>query len=120
MRMSKKIDFQLGNFRKSFVAGNLSDIPEVQALVNRFKYPGENRGNVVMVRLSDDAVKKIDLLVDATLFGSRSEATAFLVGAGIENQKELLDKLNVHTEEIQKLKEQLRNIAVDALKQPKP
>jgi len=53
------------------------------------------------------------------LFSSRSEATAFLVGAGIENQKELLDKLNVHTEEIQKLKEQLRNIAVDALKQPK-
>jgi Arc/MetJ-type ribon-helix-helix transcriptional regulator len=114
--MSKKIEFQLGNFKKSFVAGNLSDIPEVQALVNRFKHPGENRGNVVMVRLSDEAVKSIDLLVDATLFSSRSEAAAFLVGAGIENQKDLLQRLNVHTEEIRKLKDQLRNIAVDALK----
>ena len=114
--MSKKIEFQLGKFRKTFVAGNLSDIPEVQALVNRFKYPGENRGNVVMVRLSDQAVASIDLLVEATLFGSRTEATAFLIGAGLDSQRELIDKLNVHTEEIKKLKDQLKKIAVDALK----
>jgi Arc/MetJ-type ribon-helix-helix transcriptional regulator len=117
--MSKKIDFQLGNFRKSFVAGNLSDIPEVQALVNRFRHPGENRGNVVMVRLGDDALQRIDLLVNATLFNSRSEAAAFLIGAGIENQKELLERLSAHTEEIQKIKEQMRKIAVDALKPDK-
>jgi Arc/MetJ-type ribon-helix-helix transcriptional regulator len=117
--VSKKIEFQLGGFKRSFVAGNLSDIPEVQALVNRFRHPGENRSNVVMVRLSDDAVKHIDLLVAASLFNSRSEAAAFLIGAGIENQKDLLEKLNVHTEEINKLKEQLRNIAVDALKPAK-
>ena len=116
--MSKKVEFQLGNFRKSFLVGNLSDIPEVQALVNRFKN-GENRGNVVMVRLSDEAVHNVDLLVAATLFSSRSEAVAFLVGAGIDSQKDLLEKLNAHTEEIQKLKDKLRNIAVDALKPDK-
>ena len=114
--MSKKIDFQLGNFRKSFIAGNLSDIPEFQALADRFRHPGANRSNVVMVRLTDEAVKSIDLLVDATLFSSRSEGAAFLIGAGIENQKDLLQKLSVHTEEIRRLKDQLRNIAVDALK----
>jgi Arc/MetJ-type ribon-helix-helix transcriptional regulator len=117
--MSKKIEFQVGGFKRSFIAGNLSDIPELQALVNRFRHPGENRSNVVMVRLSDDAVKRVDLLVAASLFNSRSEAAAFLIGAGIENQKDLLEKLNAHTEEINKLKEQLRNIAVDALKPDK-
>jgi hypothetical protein len=117
--MSKKIEFQLGGFRKSFVTGNLSDIPEVQALVNRFKHPGENRNNVVMVRLTDEALKQIDLLLAATLFSSRSEAAAFLIGAGIEHQRDLLEKLNVHTEEIKKLKDQLRTIAVDALKPDK-
>lgn len=117
--MSKKIEFQLGGFKKTFVAGNLSDIPEVQALVNRFKHPGENRTNVVMVRLGDDALKQIDLLVAATLFSSRSEAAAFLIGAGAENQKDLLERLNAHTEEIKRLKDQLRNIAVDALKPDK-
>jgi Arc/MetJ-type ribon-helix-helix transcriptional regulator len=72
-----------------------------------------------MVRLSDDALAKVDQLVEATLFNSRSESTAYLVGAGIENQKELFDRLGTHTEEIRKLKEQLRKVAFDALKPKK-
>jgi Arc/MetJ-type ribon-helix-helix transcriptional regulator len=71
-----------------------------------------------MVRLSDDALAKVDQLVEATLFGSRSEAAAYLVGAGIESQKELFDRLGTRTEEIRKLKEQLRKIAFETL-QPK-
>jgi hypothetical protein len=56
--------------------------------------------------------------VEATLFSSRSEATAYLVGAGIESQQELFDRLGTHTKEIRKLKEQLRKVALEAL-QPK-
>jgi Arc/MetJ-type ribon-helix-helix transcriptional regulator len=98
--------------------GHLSDVPDLQNLLDRFATKGEGRGNVVMVRLSDDALAKVDQLVEATLFSSRSEATAYLVGAGIESQKELFDRLGTHTEEIRKLKEQLRKIAFEAL-QPK-
>jgi Arc/MetJ-type ribon-helix-helix transcriptional regulator len=95
--------------------GNLSDVPDLQNLLDRFGGKGEGRGNVVMVRLSDDALAKVDQLVEATLFGSRSEAAAYLVGAGIESQKELFDRLSTHTKEIRKLKEQLRKVALDTL-----
>jgi Arc/MetJ-type ribon-helix-helix transcriptional regulator len=98
--------------------GHLSDVPDLQNLLDRFATKGEGRGNVVMVRLSDDALAKVDQLVEATLFSSRSEATAYLVGAGIESQKELFDRLGTHTQEIRKLKEQLRKIAFETL-QPK-
>lgn len=108
--MSKKI---LGAY-----IGNLSDVPDLQNLLDRFASKGEARGNVVMVRLSDDALAKVDQLVEATLFSSRSEATAYLIGAGIESQKELFERLGTHTEEIRKLKEQLRKIAFETL-QPK-
>ena len=108
--MSKKI---LGAY-----IGNLSDVPDLQNLLDRFGRKGEGRGNVVMVRLSDDALANVDQLVEATLFNSRSEATAYLVGAGIESHKELFDRLSTHTKEIRKLKEQLRKVAFEAL-QPK-
>jgi hypothetical protein len=99
--------------------GNLSDVPDLQHLLDRFGNKGEGRGNVVMVRLNDDALAKVDQLVEATLFSSRSETAAYLVGAGIESQKELFDRLSTHTDEIRKLKEQVRKIAFEAL-QPKP
>jgi len=50
------------------------------------------------------------------LFSSRSECAAFLIGAGISSQKELFERLGAHTDEIRKLKEQLRQVALDALK----
>ena len=108
--MSKKI---LGAY-----VSNLSDVPELQNLLSRFVTKSGGRGNVVMVRLSDDALARVDELVDATIFSSRSEATAFLIGAGIESQKELFDRLRAHTGEIRRLKEQMRKLALDAL-QPK-
>ena len=73
---------------------------------------------MVMVRISDEALSKVDQLVEANLFSSRSECAAFLIGAGIDSQKELFDRLSAHTDEIRKLKEQLRKIAFEAL-QPK-
>jgi Arc/MetJ-type ribon-helix-helix transcriptional regulator len=99
--------------------GNLSDVPDLEHIAERMlngrRFKGEGRGNVVMARLSDEALGRIDQLVEATVFQSRSEAMAFLVGAGIQGQKELFDRLSTHTDEIRKLKEQLRKVALDAL-----
>lgn len=94
---------------------DLSEVPPFQSLAERILKKTEGRGNVVMARLSDEALARIDQLVEATIFSSRSEAAAFLVGVGIESQKELFDRLSAHTEEIRKLKEQLRKVAMDAL-----
>ncbi len=58
---------------------------ELKDLLGRFSR-GDGRGSVVMVRISDDALARIDQLVEATLLGSRSECAAFLIGAGIASQ----------------------------------
>jgi Arc/MetJ-type ribon-helix-helix transcriptional regulator len=115
--MSKKI---LGAY-----IGNLSDVPDLENLAARVlngrRFKGaEGRGNVVMARLSDDALARIDQLVEATVFQSRSEAMAFLVGAGIQSQKDLFERLSSHTDEIRKLKDQLRKVALDALRPDAP
>ena len=106
--MAKKI---LGAY-----VGNLSDVPELQNLLGRFVDKASSRGNVVMARLTDEALARIDQLVEATIFSSRSEAAAFLIGVGIESQKELFDRLRAHTDQIRELKEQLRKLALDALR----
>jgi len=77
---------------------------------------GEGRGNVVMVRMSDDALSRIDQLVEADIFSSRSECAAFLIGAGIDSRKELFDRLSAHSQEIRRLKEQIHQVALDALR----
>lgn len=96
--------------------GDLSDVPDLRHLAERILNKAEGRGNVVMARLSDDALARLNQLVEATVFNSRSEAAAFLIAAGIESQRELFDRLSAHTDEIRKLKEQLRQVALDALK----
>ena len=103
--------------KKRFVIGvGRLDIPELHNALDRLG--GEGRSNVVMVRLTDDALARIDQLVEASLASSRSEAASVLIGAGIESQKDLFDRLSTHTDEIRKLKEQLRKVALDALKSP--
>jgi len=92
----------------------------LKELLQEFTAHGRGRGNVVMARLSDEALARIDQLVEATLFSSRSECAAFLIGAGIESQRELFARLSVQTEEIRKLKEQLRQTALEALQPKRP
>jgi hypothetical protein len=102
---------------KKFVIGvGRLDTEELHNALDRLGARGEGRSNVVMVRLTDDALARVDQLVEATLVNSRSEAAAVLIGAGIESQKELFERLSSHTDEIRKLKEQLRKVALDALR----
>jgi Arc/MetJ-type ribon-helix-helix transcriptional regulator len=68
-----------------------------------------------MVRLGDDNVMRLDDLVESGLFGSRSEAAAFLIGAGIQGQRELFERIATKTSEIKKLRTALRETALAAL-----
>jgi Arc/MetJ-type ribon-helix-helix transcriptional regulator len=102
---------------KAYVAAlPLSSLPELQELLSRFCGGEAPRGNVVMVRLGDSAVTALDQLVEAALFGSRSEAAAFLLGAGIEAQRELFARVGKHSAEIKRIRQSLKRDALAALR----
>lgn len=95
----------------------LSALPELQEFLEPFMGGGESRGNVVMMRLGDESVQRLDELVEGGLFRSRSEAAAFLVGTGIQAQKNLFQKIARHGKEIKRVRQELRRTALEALKE---
>jgi len=66
------------------------------------------RGNVVMTRLNDDDLKKIDSLVEVEIFKSRSEAAAFFIKEGIQARTDLVEKVMPTVEKIRELRKQAR------------
>ncbi len=68
----------------------------------------EDRGNVVMVRVNDEALRHLDMLVEAEITKSRSESAAFLINAGIEHNHDLFQKIGEITAQIAALRSQLR------------
>src|SRR5215468_6884762 len=98
----------------------LSEVPELQGLLSRFSGLDGERSNVVMMRLADSAMARLDQLVEAGLFGSRSEAAAFLVGAGIDAQTELFTRIRKHSSEMKRIRQSLRQVAIEALRSGAP
>lgn len=68
----------------------------------------QDRANVVMVRVNDDALKHLDMLVEADITKSRSESAAFLITEGVRANQELFDKISSVTDQIVALRAQLR------------
>jgi light-regulated signal transduction histidine kinase (bacteriophytochrome) len=69
----------------------------------------QGRGNVVMVRVNDEALSHLDMLVEAEITKSRSESAAFLINEGISANEVLFDRIRNITEQIAELREQLRH-----------
>jgi len=67
-----------------------------------------DRSNVVMTRLNNDDLKKIDALVEVETFKSRSEAAAFFIKEGVQARKDLFEKVMPTVNKIKELKEQAR------------
>ena len=65
------------------------------------------RGNSVMVRVNDEALAKLDMLVAAGICKSRSESAAFLLQRGIEGSAQLFDRIESVTSKITQLREEL-------------
>jgi Arc/MetJ-type ribon-helix-helix transcriptional regulator len=99
-------------------------LPELREILAPLMGAEGRRGTVVMMRLADEPLARIDRLVEGGLFGSRSEAAAFLVGAGIESQSDLFQGIERHAAELQRLRQSLRDAALDSLRRrvaaPKP
>ena len=66
------------------------------------------RGNVVMVRVNDEALEHLDMLVEAEVTKSRSESAAFLIAEGIKANADLFGRIGSITSKIAELREQLR------------
>ncbi|MEW6729892.1 MAG: hypothetical protein AB1489_01020 [Acidobacteriota bacterium] len=68
------------------------------------------REHVVMVRVNDESLTKLDHLVEAGIFKSRSESAAFLISEGIKGQSALFERISNKIEEINRLRSELKNI----------
>ena len=70
----------------------------------------QGRGNVVMVRVNDEALRHLDMLVETEVTKSRSESAAFLINEGIKANKALYDRIREITDQIMDLRNQLREV----------
>ena len=68
----------------------------------------QDRANVVMVRVNDDSLAYLDMLVDADVTKSRSESAAFLINEGIKTNEALFNRIREITDQIAALRSQLR------------
>jgi hypothetical protein len=68
----------------------------------------QGRGNVVMVRVNDDTLEHLDMLVEAELVKSRSEAAALLISEGMKANQSLFGKIREITDQISQLRTHLR------------
>ena len=78
------------------------------------------RDNVVMVRVDEGDLSRIDELVDSGQFNSRSEATAFLIGEGIKSKQQMFDRMAEKISQIQALRTELEVMIAEDTKPSEP
>jgi len=76
-----------------------------------------SRNTVLTIRVNDECNKKLNMLVEAGLFRSRSESAAFLIEEGLKSQDPLFNKISGKFEKIDKLKTELKDLVHDELAQ---
>ena len=75
-----------------------------------------DRTNVVMIRVNDETLRYLDMLVEADICKSRSESAAFLIAEGVKANAALYERISEVTEQIAELRRQLREIVSDEVK----
>ncbi len=63
-----------------------------------------SRSNVVASRIGDEELGVVDMLTEAGLFSTRSEAVAYLVAEGIKARKDIIDKVTLSLKEIRRVR----------------
>jgi hypothetical protein len=94
---------------KKRASAHLKDaIKQVESFGQALGEALQGRANVVMVRVNDDSLEHLDMLIEAEITSSRSESAAFLISEGIKANQALFDKIRAITDQIAELREQLR------------
>src|SRR5262249_16614001 len=68
------------------------------------------RDHVVMVRVNDESLPKIEVLAVSGIFKSRSEAAAFLISEGVKAQSALFKRIEEKIDQIERLRSELKTI----------
>ena len=74
------------------------------------------RNTVLTIRVDEDSNKKMNMLVEAGIFRSRSESAAFLIQEGIRSQENLFSRITSKLEKIDKIKRELSGIISEEIK----
>jgi len=90
------------------VCADMPDMSKLQEVAKSIREVLKERGNVIMTRLNDDDLEKIDALVEVDIFKSRSEAVAYFIHEGIKARKDLFNKVTPTVEKIRQLKKEAR------------
>jgi Arc/MetJ-type ribon-helix-helix transcriptional regulator len=69
-----------------------------------------SRNTVLTIRVNDESNKKLNMLVEAGLFKSRSESAAFLIEEGIKSQDTLFSKITDKLKKMEKIRDELKDI----------
>lgn len=85
----------------------------------------KTRSNVVASRIADEELSVIDMLVEAGLFGTRSEAVAYLVSEGVKARNDIVEKVSSTLEDIRKIRKEAQEYVVKlrrdiGLEKPEP
>ena len=80
----------------------------INSIVETLEAALTGRGNPVMVRVNDEALAKLDMLVASGICGSRSESAAFLLQQGIEHSEALFSRIAQVTEQITSMRQELQ------------
>lgn len=106
-RQKMKEDFKQFVDSASKAAGELGD--EISRTAEKLMEEAKTiqRQLVVSVRLDEDSVRRVEQLLEAGVFRSRSEAVAFLTREGIRARQDLFRKIDEKIGEIHRIREEL-------------
>ncbi len=76
----------------------------------------QGRDFPLMVRVNRDSLRRIDELVEAGIFKSRSESAAFLISEGIKAQAGLFERIEEKIREIERLRSELKGLVSQDVK----
>jgi hypothetical protein len=79
----------------------------INSIVGSLEAALTGRGNAVMVRVNDEALANLDMLIEAGICKSRSESAAFLLQRGIDSSGALFDRIQSVTAQISRMREEL-------------
>jgi len=77
-----------------------------------------SRNTVMTIRVNDESNIKMNMLVDAGFFKSRSESAAFLIQEGIKRREDLFTKIEGKLKKMDKLRSEIKTIVASEMENP--
>jgi Arc/MetJ-type ribon-helix-helix transcriptional regulator len=92
--------------KSSFTKGRFPPFPPLPLPHPLKKFSLGTRSKVVASRIGNKELRVIDMLIEAGLFNTRSEAVAYLVGEGIKARKDIVEKVTSTLKDIRRIRQE--------------